>query len=211
VADTKVSALTAVASVIDAQEFPVNDAGASKKASMLQLKAYMADQMGNWSTAAQSPVAATLTYLTGSSIAVPVGKLRIGTQFRWVLDVSKSAAGTAIRTFHVRIGTAGTTGDAAVLTFTGVLVPTAVADNGIIRIAATIRGPLSASCIMRGIYELQHNLAATGLSTRAMEILAVTSAGFDATVANLIVGLSVTTGAAEVLTFEQVHTEAKQL
>jgi len=209
--DTKVSALTAVASVVDAQLIPVDDAGASKSVSMLQLKAYMGDQLGNWTTAAQSPAAATLTYITGSNIAVPVGKLRIGTQFRWLLDVSKTAFGTAVRTFHVRIGTAGTTGDAAVLTFTGTLVPTAVADNGVIEINVTIRGPLSASCIARGLFRLTHMLATTGLSTRATEILAVTSSAFDATVANLIVGLSVTTGAAEVLTFEQVITEAKQL
>lgn len=210
-ADTKISALTAVAAVADAQEMGLNDAGTSHKASMSQLKAYIGDALGNWSSADQSPAAATLTYITGSAIAVPVGKLRIGTQFHWFLDVSKTAFGTAVRTFHIRVGTLGTTGDAAIITFTGTLVPTAAADNGIIEIVATVRGPLSASCIMRGIFRLTHMLAVTGLSTRAMEILAVTSGTWDATTANLIVGLSVTTGAAEVLTFSQVHAEAKQL
>ena len=38
--DTKISALTAVGSVVDAQEFAVNDGGTSKKATALQIKAY---------------------------------------------------------------------------------------------------------------------------------------------------------------------------
>lgn len=40
-ADSKTSALPAVASVADAQEFPVNDAGTSKKATAAQIKTYV--------------------------------------------------------------------------------------------------------------------------------------------------------------------------
>lgn len=40
-ADTKISALTAVASVVGAQEFPVNDAATSKKATAAQILAYV--------------------------------------------------------------------------------------------------------------------------------------------------------------------------
>lgn len=40
-ADTKISALTAVASVADANEFAVNEAGTSKKASAAQVKTYI--------------------------------------------------------------------------------------------------------------------------------------------------------------------------
>lgn len=40
-ADSKTSALPAVASVADAQEFPVNDAGTSKKATAAQVKTYI--------------------------------------------------------------------------------------------------------------------------------------------------------------------------
>jgi hypothetical protein len=36
----------------------------------------------NFSTAAQSPAAATRTYITGSKVTVPSGKLQIGTCFR---------------------------------------------------------------------------------------------------------------------------------
>jgi hypothetical protein len=39
-ADSKTSALPAVASVVDAQEFPVNDGGVSKKATAAQIKTY---------------------------------------------------------------------------------------------------------------------------------------------------------------------------
>lgn len=40
-ADTKISALTAVAAVLAAQEFAVNDAGTSKKATAAQIKTWM--------------------------------------------------------------------------------------------------------------------------------------------------------------------------
>lgn len=40
-ADTKISALSAVAAVLAAQEFAVNDAGTSKKATALQIKTWM--------------------------------------------------------------------------------------------------------------------------------------------------------------------------
>ena len=40
-ADTKISALTGVASVADANEFAVNEAGTSKKASASQLSTYI--------------------------------------------------------------------------------------------------------------------------------------------------------------------------
>jgi len=210
-ADTKISALTAASVAAAANELAINETGTSKKVTLTQVMALFGDALGNQSSATQAPAAATLTYLTGSDIDVPVGLLRVGTTFKWRLDLTKSAAGTAIRTFHVRLGTAGSTADAAIITFTGVLVPTAVVDQGFIDINVTIRGPISASCIARGSFALTHNLATTGLSTRAMELLGVTSGTFNATTANLVIGLSVTTGTAEVLTFQQVIAEAKNL
>ena len=194
----------------DANEYLINEAGVIKKITGTLIKAWLGNTMGNQSTAAQSPSAATLTYLTNSNIAIPVGKLRIGTTFNWSLDVTKTAAGSASRTFHVRLGTAGTTADTAIHTLTSV-AGTAAADLGRINIMVTIRGPLSASCISRCVYKLDHNLAATGFSTQKTEIVNNTSGTFDATTANLIIGLSVTTGASEVITFEQIQATARNL
>lgn len=210
-ADTNYSALTAAAAALAAMEFGVNDAGVSKKISLAQLLALQGSSQGNASTATQAATAATLTYLTGSDILVPAGKLRIGTTFRWTLDMTKSAAGTAARNFFVKIGTAGTTADATLLTF---LIPlgTAVVDQARAEIIATIRGPLSASCVIRGAMHFAHELATTGFVTTAQpQVKGVTSGTFDATVANLKVGLAFTSGASEVVTFQQVLAEAQRL
>lgn len=168
----------------------------------------------NFSVAAQTPAAATLTQLAGSSIAVPSGKLRIGTIFRWRFDIVKTAAGTATSAYHVRVGVNNTTADAAILTFTKPL-GTAVADNGIIQIDAVIRGPLSSACIMAGIFEMRHNLISTGHNTTRAhatpEISVVVSSGFDATVAGLFVSLSCTTGASDAITIQVMIAEALNL
>lgn len=154
--------------------------------------------------------AASSALLTGSKITVPVGKLRIGTVFRWRISLSKTAAGTAANTFIVRLGTAGTISDAAIITFT-LPVGTAVVDTGEIDITVTIRGPLSASCIAQGLFTMVHNLSATGLATIPCVVLKVTSGTFNATTAGLFASLSCTTAASTVLTFQQVIAEALNL
>lgn len=166
--------------------------------------------LNNFSTADQQIAAATSALLTGSVIAVPVGKLRIGTVLRWRLTLSKTAAGTAANTFFVRVGTNGTVADAARLTFT-MPVGTAVVDTGVIEIMATVRGPLSASGILQGNLRMTHNLQITGLATVPCVALNAISAGFDVTTANLFVSLSCTTAASTVLTFQQVVAEAMNL
>jgi hypothetical protein len=145
-------------------------------------------------------------------MAIPVGKLRVGTRFIWRIDVTKTAAGTAARNWFIKLGTAGSTADATILTFASAL-GTAVVDTAYIEIMVTIKGPLSASCVARGMFRMKHKLAVTGFSTLAQheELVDVTSGTFDATTANLIVGLAVTTGASEVLTVQQCDVEAINL
>lgn len=205
-----IGGLPAAAAQNDSDEFVVNQSGVTRKLTGALMKAWVGDMLQNQSTAAQSPAAATLTYLTGSNISVPSGKLRIGTRFQWRIDMTKSAAGVAARTFHIRLGTAGTTADAAIITVTSAL-GTAVIDQAFATLDLTIRGPLSASCLARACWRMDHELAATGFMTVKTEVVPVTSGTFDATVANLIMGLSVTTGAAEVITFEQIAVESKNL
>lgn len=165
------------------------------------------------SVATQQIAAATSAYLTDSRIAVPVGKLRIRTVLRWRLHIDKTAAGvtTSAAVFIVRIGTAGAIGDAAILTFTFPATQTAVVDDGDVLIEVVIRGPLSASCVAAGSLNMSHNLAATGFATVPIVSLKAISGTFDATVANLFVGLSCTTGAATVVNFQQIIAESLNL
>lgn len=164
----------------------------------------------NFSTAAQSPAATTRTYITGSKVTVPSGKLQIGTVIRWTFDVTKTAAGTAASTYDIAVGTNGTTADTARVSFTKP-AGTAAADNGRIVIEATVRGPLSSSGIIAGHFHMTHNLASTGHINEAAADVVTISSGFDVTVPNLFVGVCVTSGASDALTIQQVLTEVWNL
>ncbi|MGH9966241.1 MAG: hypothetical protein ACREBG_00190, partial [Pyrinomonadaceae bacterium] len=56
-----------------------------------------------------------------------------------------------------------------------------------------------------------HQLSTTGLFVNETEVLQAAGSTFDSTVASLIVGLAVTTGASEALTYQQVIAEAYNL
>lgn len=167
------------------------------------------DRPNNASVADQTINAAASALLTGSLLGVPIGKLRIGTMFRFRLSVSKTAAGTAANTFIFRLGTNGTIADAAIITFT-LPVGTAVIDAGQIDITITIRGPLSASCVAQGLFTMAHNLSATGLATVPCVILSVLSGTFNATTAALFASLSCTTAHKRRHSRTEIQTRAKR-
>lgn len=157
----------------------------------------------NRSTAAQSGFAAD-TYITGSS--VPLGIPVVGTTYRCQFDVTKTAAGTATPIVIVRIGTAGTTADTARLTFT-FGAGTVAADTAVVEIRATFRSVgAGTSAILQGQARADTNLTTTGWSN-AVKALQVTSAGFDSTVANSIIGLSYNGGASASHTIQLVNTD----
>jgi hypothetical protein len=160
----------------------------------------------NWNTADVTANAAD-TYVTGSNLTVPVGLLmQVGTACRWRIAMTKTGAGVAAPVWIIRVGTAGTTADAARVTFTQVALQTAVIDAGVVDITAILRN-VGAAGVMAGVLTMNHVLAATGFSTLTMNVQQVTSAGFDTTVANSIVGLSVNPGAAGVWTLQVVDSE----
>jgi hypothetical protein len=165
----------------------------------------------NFSTASQAPAATTRTYITGSKITVPSGKLQIGTCLRWTFDITKTAAGTATSTYDICFGTNGTTADTARVSFTKP-AGTAAVDTGIVTITAVVRGPLSASGIVSGNFQLVKNAAATAghLPTPSCALNTISS-GFDVTVANLFVGVCITTGASDAITIQQCVAEAWNL
>jgi hypothetical protein len=164
----------------------------------------------NFSVAAQAPAAATRTYLTGSALAMPTTKGQIGSMFRWRWNMTKTAAGVAASTIDVCVGVNGTTADTARLSFTKP-AGTAVIDEAWCEIMATLRGPLSAAGILAGQFMLKHNLAATGHAVIPIVTQNVISAGFDVTTAGLIVGVCLTSGAADAITIQLMQAEAINL
>lgn len=158
----------------------------------------------NWNTADVVANAAD-TYLTGSNIAIPQHLLQAGATFRWRFVMTKSAAGIAAPTWNVRVGTAGSLADTSRLLFTG-SAQTGVVDAGIVEIVAILRNTGAAGVLAGGLV-LTHNAAATGFSTLNTEVFQVTSSGFDTTVANLIVGVSVNPGASGVWTHQVITAE----
>lgn len=143
------------------------------------------------------------TYLVG--LPVPSHLLQAGANIRIRMVMTKTAAGVAAPVWNLRVGTAGTVADAARLTFTGP-IQTAVIDTAIVELYAVLRNGGSVAVLSGGL-QLFHNLALTGFATLGTPVLQAISAAFDATVPNLIVGLSVNPGAAGVWTHTVVEAE----
>jgi hypothetical protein len=171
---------------------------------------FVSGQLQNFSTASQAPAATTRTYITGSKITVPKSKLQIGTMFRWRFNMTKTGAGTATSTIDIAVGTAGTTADTARVSFTKP-AGTAVIDEGWCEVHCICRGPLSASGIFVGQFIMTHNLSATGHAVIPCVVVNTVSSAFDVTVADLFVGLCITTGTADAITIQMVTAEAVNL
>jgi hypothetical protein len=153
----------------------------------------------NFSTSTVSAGYAADTYLAGSSVALPSGGPIAGATYRCKFDMVKTAAGVATFTITCRIGTAASTADTARLTFT-FAAGTAAADTGLFDVDIHFRTVGSGtSAVIVGTAVCTHHLAATGLiSTGASGtgiIIPSPSSGFDSTVANSFIGLSVNGGA----------------
>lgn len=159
----------------------------------------------NFSTAAQAITAATRTYITGSQLAVPASGLKVGSKIRFVLDITKTAAGTAASTYDICFGTAGDVNDTARVSFTKP-AGTAAIDNGRIVIEATVRS-VGSSGVVVGMFNLTHNLAATGHCTLPCVNVTTISSGFDNDGQELYIGLCATTGAADAITVQRVEAE----
>jgi hypothetical protein len=162
----------------------------------------------NYITSDQTINASTTAYVAGSDVHASAGRpFKAGTIIRWWVFLSKTAAGVAARTLDVRFGTAGTTAD----TSRGNLAvtPTAAIDSGLYLVSVTFRS-IGASGVCAIAVDLLHKGATTGLSN-GTAIGGIANATFDNTSTSLIAGLSITTGASEVLTITQVNTEVDNI
>ncbi len=162
----------------------------------------------NRSVAQQAPAATVRTYLTGSSLAVPAGGLKVGAILRWKFNIAKTAAGTATSTLDIAVGTAGTTADTARVSFTKP-AGTAAADEGLVEVQAVVRS-VSATGVIAGTFTLGHNLAATGHAQIPFVAVTTISSGFDNSAEGLKIGLCLTTGASDAITIENLVAELIQ-
>ncbi len=156
---------------------------------------------GSWASGATGAVGggfAADTYMTGTLVNIgTAGGWKAGMVYVATFDMAKTGAGTATPIAIVRMGTGGTTSDAAILTFTHT-AGTGVIDTGVFTITVEFRSVGSGtSAVIAGVSELKHGLASTGLTsggTSGYEAKPVASSGFNSTTSNII-GVSFNGGA----------------
>ncbi len=160
----------------------------------------------NFSTQSQVIGTTSRTYLIGSMVTVPYPGLNIGSRIRWTFDMTKTAAGITNSTFDIAFGTTGSTADTARLSFLKTY-GTANVDDAFVIIECLIRGPLTSSGVAVGNFTFMHTSNITGHSLNPC-ICANTYSTFDITYANCNrIGLCLTTGLNDNITFQVVATE----
>lgn len=165
----------------------------------------------NQSSAAQGAGFSAGTYVTGSSITIPSGSLKIGTRYHLIFSVSKTGAGTATPILTVRFGINGSTADASLLAFT-FNAGTGVIDTGTFEVIATFRAVGSGTtAVLQGAAQVAHSLSTTGLINTPGQTLQVTSSGFNSTVASSIIGASLNGGTSAAWTVQLVQAELENL
>jgi len=163
----------------------------------------------NFANASTSAGFAADTYLANTAVPLSaLGTPTVGRIFHFRLIISKTAAGTAAPVLTVRLGTAQTTSDTAVVTFTWG-AGTAAIDRGEIE-AEVLVTTAGASGILRGKANFTTNLQTTGLSS-TIKALQVTSGTVDLTAANRFLGCSWNGGTSAVHTVEWQSAWTEQL
>lgn len=160
----------------------------------------------NQSVASVGPAFTADTYVAGSSVAIPASlTLQVGTQYRCKISLSRTAGGgVAAPVLTVRIGTAGTVADAAIITFTGAASTSAI-DVGFIEVLVTIR-TVGAAATSQGTFALKHNLA-SGAGLSGTDVIEAAGSTFNSATASLIIGVSLNHGASATTTVTQVEAE----
>lgn len=209
-ADTKISALAAAASLADADVLAGVNGGATKKFDLSTLTAYFESRgrQHNASIATQVTGAVDV-YITDSNVAIPAGRLQARSKYRLDLSLTKAGAGTGTPTFNVRVGTAGAIADTSRCLFTWPAANTAVADEMKVEILCTFRSVgATTTAVIEGQLVGQHELTTTGFGGTGLTntiILNTTGGGFDSTVANLKIGCSVNPGTAGAWSIRQAQ------
>ena len=211
--DKAISALTAASSLADTDVLPIVNGGSTKSVTLNVLDAYIESRgrVNNASVTTPGAGFASDTYLVGSSVAIPNGRLQAKSMYRCKFSVTKTAAGIAAPIITVRIGTAGSTADTSrgALTFAA---QTAAIDQGFFEIFCTWRTVGSGTtAVLQSMGTLSHALSITGLSTDVTGMKTATSAGFDSTTSGSIIGCSVNGGTSAAWTIALVQAELYNL
>lgn len=159
----------------------------------------------NYSSALQNVADTTRVLIAGSSLLIP--KFQAGMQIRWRLSMTKTAAGTAASTFDIGVGRAAAAASATARVAFTKPAGTAVVDEALVEVLCTVRS-VGASGVLVGQFQLCHNLAATGHATIPCVVVNTISAGFANNTEDNYIGLYVTAGASDDLTFQLVQVEA---
>lgn len=154
----------------------------------------------NFSTASQGAGFATDTYVTNSGLVIPTVGLQAGMVVRWIMSLSKTAAGVAAAIVTIRLGANQTTADTAILTLTQTIAQAATATAGLLTVTALLRNG-GASAVLAGGF----GFAAT---TNFGDGASAASAAFDSTSkAGQFFGISINGGTSAAWTLTSVHAE----
>jgi hypothetical protein len=168
----------------------------------------------NSAVSGATPAAATETVLAGSQIVLPNG-LKVGAKFKWRVSMTKTAAGTGNSSFKVKtnttatVATGTTAGAATALTLTFPTAETAAAGSAIVDIEAIVQEVDAAAGIVFG--QLQATSTATAATGFSNQQVAAVGTAIDTSGDVESVGLTITTGAADVVTVNYVEAEATGL
>ena len=160
-------------------------------------------EVRNFSVAAQVIATASRDFVDGSQLLVPASGLKVGAKIKFVLDLVKTAAGTASSVFDISFGTNGDVNDTARVSFTKI-AGTAAVDTARVVIEAVVRS-VGAAGVVVGQFTMSHNLAATGFATLNPITVLTISSGFDNDGQELFIGLNITSGASDVYTVQKVE------
>lgn len=154
--------------------------------------------------AAQAPVAATRTLITGTAVQIPDSGLQVGSRLKFKFQMTKTGAGSATSTIDIAIVAPGSTvvvGNAtAALSFTKP-AGTAVADDAIVEVEALVTAISATAGGLQGSLKLEHNLASTGHAAVPVAVVpAVSTTANTAAMGGGSVVLAITSGAADAIT-----------
>lgn len=175
-ADTKISALSAVAASAAANEFVVNEAGTSKKASLTQIVTYL-QTVGmprvRKLTGAHTLSSATATKMTDLDITLEAGTY----QFVYMLVMKSSATGTGLAFGLNFSGTAANRAFELRYPSTGTTANTGVADD-----VGALGGQIHESNSQTAFSTTAGNLTFTGVASANAAILGVVEGTIEVTV-----------------------------
>lgn len=153
--------------------------------------------MPDLGAALQSVTASTLTQITGTKLALPTGCLFVGARISWELVIIKTAAGTSAWTVDVRFGTAGTTADASIASWTSG-TNTAAIDQARLRIVCQILTTGASATARCNAFYVNTLTNATGLGR--ISGAPTSTATFNSDAANPYIHICMTPGASQVTT-----------